>query len=101
MTIAIFLQNIHGVKRAEALDPDYSLAHLWPIEDSSFPLLQYIDPYGNAVFNRAQMPQIIKELETLRAKATSEKQKRVITEIIDLAATCRDRPHTFLNFRGD
>jgi len=28
----------------------------------SFPLLQYVDPYGNVIFNKLQMPDLLAEI---------------------------------------
>lgn len=102
MAIDTFLQKIPVEGRGgEALDSSDVLAGLWPAGDASFPLLQYVDPYGDAVFNGAQMPEVIRELEVLRSRATSEEQKELLAEIIALAMRCRQQPETFLRFLGD
>lgn len=102
MAINIYLQNIDGSKReAVVLDKYYSLAKLWPIEDSSFPLLQYVDPYGNTIFNGAQMPEIERELDRLIAQAANDEQIQVLRQVRDLAERCRRHAHKFLRFVGD
>jgi hypothetical protein len=102
VSIGIYWQNVDGSKRyATAVDKNYSLARLWPIGDSSFPLLQYIDPYGYTFFNGAQMPQLIQEVERLIGLATSDEQIEALRGVLDLAAQCKKKSHTFLRFVGD
>ena len=55
MPIKVVLQDIRGCAIDQVLDPNCLLQRIWPIEDGSFPLLQYIDPYGNTIFNQVQM----------------------------------------------
>ena len=101
MGIKIILQTVDGKREDEVVDSDYSLAKVWPVEDPSFSLLQYIDPYGNAIFNRQQMRELQKELEILITRASTDEQKDVIRRIVALATKCQQHPHLFLRFRGD
>jgi hypothetical protein len=101
MAIDAILQNINGQREAEVVDSNYSLAHIWPIGDQSFPLLQYIDPYGNTVFNGLQMPEVQRELEILVGKASTDEQKDTLRRIRELAVRCQKQPHMFLRFSGD
>lgn len=101
MAINVYLQDIKGKKEDEVYDLYNSLAQLWPVGNSRFPLLQYIDPYGNAVFNGSQMGQVLVKLNLIAASASTEEQRNVIRAIIDLASRCRDNPHLYLRFRGD
>ena len=101
MAIKAILQTIDGKKENEVVDSRYSLASIWPFGDQSFPLLQYIDPYGNTVFNGLQMPEVQKELELLIGKALSDEQRDTLGQIRDLAVSCQKEPHMFLRFRGD
>jgi hypothetical protein len=101
MAIDVFIQTINGKKHGEVFDMNYSLAQLWPIGDPSFPLLQYIDPYGNAIFNGAQMPQIQKELQLLIEQPSSEEQRDVLRQVLNLAKECQEHPHKYLRFSGD
>jgi hypothetical protein len=78
MAIDVYLQNIHGKKKDEVFDINYSLAKVWPVSDPSFPLLQYIDPYGNVIFNGSQMGEVQKELGVLIEQSSSEEQRDVL-----------------------
>ncbi len=101
MAIDVRLQTEMGEKKDEVLDICCSLTHLWPCGDQSFPLLQYIDPYGSTVFNRPQMPEVQKELDILISCASSDEQRDVIRQIRNLAVRCQEKPHLFLRFIGD
>jgi hypothetical protein len=101
MSIKAILQDIAGNKEDEVVDVNYSMAEFWPIGDNAFPLLQYLDPYGNTIFNGAQLPEVKKELELLASRVPREEQKRLLQRIGELAAKGMERPHKFLRFRGD
>ena len=101
MSIKAVLQTVDGKRGEEVIDPNYALARIWPVEDSEFPLLQYIDPYGDTIFNRQQMEQVIKELDTLAANASTDEQKEILQRMHALAMRCKERPHWFLRFVGD
>jgi hypothetical protein len=101
MAIKAILQTIDNKKGDEVVDPSYSLGAIWPIADQSFPLLQYIDPYGSTVFNGLQMPEVQKELDLLIGKASSDEQRNILHRIRELAVNCQKQPHMFLRFRGD
>jgi hypothetical protein len=101
MAIKAILQTIDNKKGDEVADPNYCLGAIWPIADQSFPLLQYIDPYGNTVFNGLQMPEVQKELDLLIGKASTDEQRSILRGIRELAVNCQKQPHMFLRFRGD
>src|SRR6267154_2360618 len=51
MPIRVIFQNFDGTKRIGSVrDPYGGLNQCPPLGDQSFPLLQFVDPYGNAVF---------------------------------------------------
>ena len=101
MPINVYLQSVDGKKEDQVFDLHNSLARVWPVGNSSFPLLQYIDPYGNTIFNGPQMDQVRKELSLLIEKVTTEEQKTMLRKIDEIAERCQKHPHKFLRFRGD
>jgi hypothetical protein len=101
MAIKVILETIHGGSLDEVLDPYGDLLALWPIDDRSFSLLQFIDPYGNAIFNGKQMPQVLQELELLNDRCSRDEQKVMLERIKKLATRCRENPHQYLRFAGD
>jgi hypothetical protein len=63
MPIKAILQNIDGTRQIGGVtDADGGLNRCLPFGDESFPLFQYVDPYGNVVFSPLQMPQLLGEL---------------------------------------
>jgi hypothetical protein len=101
MAINAYLQDMHGKQERKVCDLHYCLARLWPIGDKSFPLLQYIDPYGNVIFNGIQMAEVERELDILLERCSSQEQKEVVGAIRELAKKGQDTPHLYLRFRGD
>ena|SRR5579864_29382 len=101
MAINVYLQTLDGKKEGEVFDLNNALAKLWPTGDKSFPLLQYIDPYGNVVFNAAQMAEVQRELDLISARSSNDEQREVLRKIRDLAGKGQEHPHKFLRFRGD
>lgn len=101
MAIKVILQTVDGKKEDEILDPEYLLAEIWPVGDSAFPLLRYVDPYGNTIFNRQQMQEVEEELSILIQKVSSDKQREILLRIQAIAEKCKKHPHWLLRFRGD
>jgi hypothetical protein len=77
------------------------LNRILPIDDPRFPMLRYVDPDGNTIFNGWQMYPLLEELDRLAAEVSNEEGKALIAQIRDLAIHCRDHPHEFLRFIGD
>jgi len=100
MPINVYLQTLDGTKKGGVFDLHNSLVNLWPIGDSSFLLLQYIDPYCNVIFNGSQMAEVRKELQRL-IQLSKDDVQAVLREIDELAAESQRNPHLFLRFRGD
>jgi hypothetical protein len=101
MSVKVILETVDGKREAEVVDFDYVLANIWPVGDDSFRLLQYVDLYGNTIFNRQQMGEVEKELDVLLQRVVSNEQKETLLRIRSLASRCKEHPHWFLRFRGD
>ena len=101
MPINVVLEDERAKPIDSIVDPRGDLMKIWPFLEPCFPLLQYLDPFGDAVFNRLQMDEVLRELESMRARATCEESMALIDEIIALAARCKDDIHTYLRFLGD
>ena len=102
MPIAVFLEDIHGTNRRGSVADGYGgLNRCLPIGDESFPLLRYVDPYGNVVFNHLQMQQLLEEMNLLIARCSDQESKALLESVRDLAEKCRTSSHLYLRFRGD
>jgi hypothetical protein len=101
MPISVALQNIHGKKFKEVVPTTVVLNRLLPFENPRFPLLCYVDPYGNTIFNGLQMRPLLEELDRLADECESDEEKEVLTQIRGLAVECRDHTHLYIRFIGD
>jgi hypothetical protein len=102
MPIAVYLEDIHGTNRRGIVADGYGgLNRRLPIGDESFPLLRYIDPYGNAVFNHLQMPQLLQEINLLIHRYSDQESKGLLESVRELAEKCGSASHLYLRFRGD
>lgn len=69
------------------------------IENSDFTgfvLLKYLDPYGDTIFNRLQIDDLIHDLEIL-----SNTSNLNFDELIALTKKCIEMQHTYVVFYGD
>src|SRR5205085_2235870 len=60
--------------------------------------LQFIDPYGDATFNRLQMAPLIAELEAAVRSTRDPAAAEHGQSVLRLAQTCRDGVHLYLKF---
>ena len=67
------------------------------VDLNSYKLLQYLDPYGDTIFNRNQIDDLIIDLKRMDKLATDS----VIKQVLALAERCKDEVHTYLCFNGD
>lgn len=69
--------------------------------DSDFPLLSGIDPFGKTVFNRHQMDVFLHEWERVKDRARDESQMEAWKKVKELAEACRDDRDLYLRFVGN
>lgn len=107
MVSGVRLQNLRGdTVLAEQVSPQLFAKRLATrLERSDFPLLVDLDPYGETVFGRTQMKQLISELALLRVRFESSADVGSEVQLIDairgMAEECATRPHMFVVFDGD
>ncbi|MFF4197335.1 hypothetical protein [Nonomuraea sp. NPDC001831] len=64
------------------------------------PMLGYVDPCDDTIFNRSQMRKVVPELQQL-ARLVPEDERRAAEEILDLCQLIERKPHRYLLFNGD
>ncbi|MDH4226254.1 MAG: hypothetical protein OEV59_00670 [Deltaproteobacteria bacterium] len=102
MGIDVALELRRGESLAIVGDPHSFLPRLLPsVDDETFPLLRFVDWYGNTVFNSIQMPQFISEWERLIKKTDVAEELKILEEILVLANKCKDDIHLYIKFYGD
>jgi hypothetical protein len=70
-------------------------------DPSTSKCLGFVDPYGDTVFNRLQIPVLIEELEAAVEQGCSPELHQRIASIIALARRALGEVHTYLEFVGD
>jgi hypothetical protein len=87
------LGRTSAINRLELLLPDLS--------DESFPLARYIDLYGDTVFNRYQVKDLIQEWDRISRRTSEEALLAVLAECRALMERCLREHHTYIRFYGD
>ena len=101
MPIDVVLQTIEGKRIDEVTEGRTHLNRLLPLDDPSFPLLGYIDPYGSTIFNGNQMRLFLQEWDRLLQSVVDKDDAEFLLRIRTLAERCKSGPHIFLRFIGD
>jgi hypothetical protein len=101
MGISIQLEDEGGNIEGESLEDTFLFRTIPLATDSSYACLRFIDPYGNTIFNRLQMPVLIDELDRIARAAETREDKLFLKELLKLAKRCRDEVHLYLRFIGD
>lgn len=102
MGLTIYLQDSKGNVFETITDESNLLHNILPASaDSRFLTISRIDWYGDTIFNRMQMADVIQDLKRLDSVNFSPAEKDMVFEIISLAKTGIERPHFYLKFCGD
>jgi hypothetical protein len=102
MGITVSLTTEREEVLEETGDPANHLHRFLPAsDDTSYVLVNYIDWYGNTIFNRIQMPRFTKEWASLRQAAIASGASDLHTKIATMATRCSEEVHLYLKFQGD
>jgi hypothetical protein len=63
--------------------------------------LRFIDPYGDTIFNRAQMAVLREELLTVSEESLDADAREHWKMIVELTKKAESEVHTYLKFYGD
>lgn len=63
--------------------------------------LRFVDPYGDAVFNQAQLPLLINELRASQAQQKSDERRTLLQRVGELVERADGQLHTYVKFIGD
>ena len=87
----------------EVFDPRGYLTALaistWPSLTST--CVRFIDPWGNTVFNRTQIPVLLSELRSVRQDTSDKETRAHLEKVVRLIERAVDRTHTYIKFIGD
>jgi hypothetical protein len=99
--LKVAFQDIRGKKLDEIVPGHGLFDRILPIGDSSFPLLGWIDPYSNTLFNSNQMYRLLGEIDRSGTSLSDEIEMELVARLRKIAVECRDRPQTYIRFIGD
>jgi hypothetical protein len=66
-----------------------------------YKLFQYVDPYGNTVFNRPQMADLLDDIGRASRLEMTSRERRGLERLRVMAEGARDSVHLYLWFIGD
>ncbi|MXG30494.1 hypothetical protein [Streptomyces sp. YIM 132580] len=99
MGLSVQVRTFTGVVEATCVHP--SIADLCERAASrGLPLLGYVDPYDDTVFNRSQLRVLIPELRAL-ADDSAAVEAEAVHEILALTVQVERKAHRYLVFNGD
>ena len=103
MAVDVLLQTENGLHLDSASYPkDAEENRLYPeFRDKAFPLLGYIDLYGDTVFNSLQMEPFLEEWRRLCLKANTLGEVKFVVKVEELALRCQNEVHLYIKFWGD
>lgn len=101
MGLNVILEDETGKPLASLDDSRGTLSELLPAGDPDFPLLRWVDPYGDTVFNRRQAEALLEELARLQRPDLGAREAAALARLRKLAEHCAREPHLYLRFRGD
>ena len=67
------------------------------LNQEAFRVLRYLDPYGDTIFNRLQLPDLLRDLTLLLAMEPHPLGEALIA----LVTQCQAEVHTYVCFYGD
>ncbi|MFJ9432517.1 hypothetical protein ACIRQY_23055 [Streptomyces sp. NPDC101490] len=70
------------------------------VASQNLPMLGYVHPYDDTVFNRSQLRALAPELRAL-ANGSAAEEAEAVHEILALAAQVERKAHRYLVFNGD
>ena len=102
MPLSIRWEDEQGEVLEELLpDGDASLNAVVARAPDNSVCLRFIDPYGDTVFNRIQLPLLISELQHARQDLPGGASPAHIDSVLALVRRAEDEVHTYVRFLGD
>ena len=86
-------------KAENTLTGELRLSNTAILVSGQFKVLKYLDLFGDTTFNIEMIKDLILDLEQLKTHLPTDNNR--IDEVIGLAKSCINDPHTFLKFYGD
>ena len=102
MGIDIHFEDERGERLGALPDMDSLVEKFLPDASAlEFPCLRFVDPYGDTVFNQAQIQQVLLELEMLSTREHEPEVGRHLRAVREFVQQAVDQTHTYIRFYGD
>lgn len=93
-----------GESKQQVFDPRQCLTQLatsrWH-ELNHTKCLQFVDPWGDAVFNQSQVPHLLEELRAELPAVSDPELKAHLEKVVRLVERAINQTHTYIKFVGD
>jgi hypothetical protein len=102
--VDVILQDIEGKQISAVYDaPQNDLAHLvMDLDRSEFPLLYFVDPYGETIFNWRQVEALLDgEWQRFQKLAETDEARSLLREIEPLLVAASQGVDLYVKFFGD
>jgi len=99
MAINVVLETENGEILRQVVDTSVGLNRILPIDNPSFPLLQFVDPYGDTIFNEKQTRQLVGELNAVIETIADPEERALLKQVKELAEEIDT--HQYMRFVGD
>ena len=63
--------------------------------------IQYMNPYGDTIFNSMQLTRFLDEWKMVEAQAATQEEKDLVAAVQRLALLAEDENHMYIKFVGD
>ena len=100
MALTVQVENEGGVREGEIWVHAES-TRLFTMEHPGTSCLQFIDVYGDTVFNQLQIPMLLGELRALEQRLPEPALKLALRGLIHFVEAAADQVHTYVRFIGD
>ena len=101
MGIVVQLTDERGHSLATAADPHGFVDRVVDGTRDGLRLLTWVDPYGDTVFNKLQMPTFLDDWTRVRASVAGDRDEETWQRVRELAERCARETHVYLRFTGD
>ncbi|PYX90983.1 MAG: hypothetical protein DMG67_11675 [Acidobacteria bacterium] len=92
--------RLQDEKGRPVLDRDVVFDGPLPVDEESYRLLCYVDPYGDTVFNNSQMKTFLFEWDRIKDELSAA-QIDAWKQVREFAMQCANGVHLYLKFIGD
>ncbi len=103
MPMSAQLVSERGEVIEEVFDEESRLTPLIELvpEYESTHCIQYINPYGDTIFNIMQLSRFLEEWKMVEAQAVTEEEKQLASAVQRLAVLAEEENHMYIKFVGD